>query len=143
MGKIFYLLTLVFILFLSFTLFSCKSDSSTQPSNTIENITVSVKNDSLSIDVEVANTTSNATRNSVTYFSGDSVSISIQASAHSAGHSTFYLVSGLMLPDTLFRASLDSVTSSPQIFRIGMKPNNSFLLNLKEYTGKASVRVTK
>ena len=142
MGKLNYYFVSVIILLFAFTLMNCNSNSSTQ-SNSVEKIDVSVKNDSLNANIDVENTTSDANKSYATLFTTDSVTVRVSASKHTAGKSAYYLISGTMIPDTTFRGTLDSVTTSPLVFRAKSGSNNTFDLVLKGYTGTATVTIVK
>jgi len=133
---------LIFIPFFTFVFFSC-SDSSTEINNSVESINVSVRNDTLSVDINVENMVSNAVNGSVTHFSKDSVDVSIMVSKLSSGNGLFFLISGQIVPDTTFKGLLDSVTAVPKTFKVRMNPSsNSFSLVLKNFTGQGSILVT-
>ena len=142
MKKVYCLSVIIVFAIVTFTFISCNDNTTQSTKSSVENISVSVKNDTVSADIDVENTQSNYSRNSVTAFSKDTVNVNVNVTESSAGKGTFYLITTNLLPDTIFRKSLDTVPGTSNYLVHIVPVNNNFSLVLSGYTGKAKVLVT-
>jgi|WetSurMetagenome_2_1015567.scaffolds.fasta_scaffold218932_1 hypothetical protein len=144
MKKANYFVVIAAVAILFFNLYSCNETSvQTSTSNSVEKISVAIKNDTLIVGLDVENTKSSTTRNSRTFFSKDTVNVNIASTDHSSGTGTFYLIDSLSVADTVYRIRFDSLTSAINVpVIIDHLSYTSFGLVLSNYTGKTAILVT-
>ena len=129
-------------------IYGCSNNSvSTEQKKTatVDSISVTVSNDSLTAAINVVDTTTNYAKSFQTAFTKDSVDLYTSFPTLSSGNCFLVLMKTGVQPgkyDTVYTKLITSA-SSPSTIRVPNSVNvSSFALNLSSFTGSAYIRIT-